>query len=175
MEKISFDCLFTDYYVYIYRIILYKIGNSYDAEDLTSNVFLKAYNAFDRYDPTKASAKTWLYVIAQNVLKNYYRDRKVNASVEEYSNTLSETDRDITYEAVLLQESRDILAKALNALSDRERLIIIHKYFNDKSSEEIAQELKISSGNVRIIVSRALKKLKDIFKKEGYDRVRWYE
>ena len=67
-------------------------------------------------------------------------------------------------QAALLQEFRDILADAFEYLSEKQRRVIILKYFYNKKSNEIAVTLNTTAGNVRIISKRALERLSDFFK-----------
>ena len=72
---------------------------------------------------------------------------------------------DISIEkAVLLEEQRALLAKAIKTLPERQQAIVIYKYFYNKSAQEIADKLGISAGNVRVLLNRALDKLEEYFK-----------
>jgi DNA-directed RNA polymerase specialized sigma24 family protein len=53
-----------------------RIGVTEDAKDLTGEVFLAGFKSYEKYDSTKSSLASWLYVITNNRLKNYYRDKK---------------------------------------------------------------------------------------------------
>ena len=59
----------------IYTYIYYRTGNVYDAEDLTTNVFIRAMNSLPRYQDRGLPFSSWLYRIAHNLISNWYRDK----------------------------------------------------------------------------------------------------
>lgn len=125
---------------------------------MTGDIFFRAFQNYENYDCEKASVKTWLFKITENRLKNYYRDRKNTVDIDDEDRLLTSMD-DIMFEAAMLQECRNVLADALNALPEKYRKTIILKFFYDRTTEEIANILNTTVGNVRIISMRALKKL----------------
>lgn len=84
------------------------------------------------------------------------RDKKTNDDIEEID---LPGDSDIE-QAYYLQELRDAIADALLTLSERQRTIVILNYFQGKNSSEIAGMLGMSAANVRMELSRALRKLR---------------
>lgn len=71
-----FERIYYDYRDKIYEFIFYRVKNKEVAEDLTSDVFVSVYKNLHRYDENKSFITTWLYAIAYNRLKNYYKSRK---------------------------------------------------------------------------------------------------
>ncbi len=153
---------------YIYR----KILNWDDAEDIAQDVFMSCCRYIDRYNEEKCSLSAWMYVIANNRLKNYYRDKKVHLDIDQYSELLPDKDMDLERQAVYLQMCRDMAADALAGLSERSRQVVILTYFKQHSSKEISAELGISPGNVRVILNRALNKMQKIL---DNDQRKWKE
>ena len=76
MEE-AFEEVYNRYYLSVYLYLFKRIRHQQDAEDLANDVFLACYKNFGSYDPAKASMITWIFVIASNRLKNYYRDGAV--------------------------------------------------------------------------------------------------
>lgn len=149
--------LYKDYAGKIKGYFYSQTSDSYLAEDLCSDVFLKVYEKIDTFDDSKASVSTWIYTIARNTLIDYYRTRKVHEEVpEEYRD-----DSDVE-EEVLNNESLEELAKALEKLDERERDIIVFRYYCGDSLKEIAEKLKISYAYVKILHNKALQELKNI-------------
>jgi len=72
-------------------------------------------------------------------------------------------------QAVELEDYRNMLADAIAELPEKYQLIIILKYFGEKHSDDIAKIVGMSSVNVRVTLSRALKKINDYFVKHGWD------
>lgn len=165
----DFEKYYCKYYSQVYGYILKKILSEQTAEDLTMDVFYSVWSKFDSFDKDKASFQTWLYVIVNNKLKNYYRDRKEFAELEE-SFVSDDNPADEVTESIRLQYLRDQLYIALTELSEVQRQIIIFKYFNDMNATEIAYQMGLSPGNVRIHLKRALDKIRDYFNKNN---IRW--
>ena len=65
--------LYTDYYRKVRSFIASKVNSYQDAEDLTSDVFVKVYKKLDTFDPKKANVSTWIYTIARNTVIDFYR------------------------------------------------------------------------------------------------------
>lgn len=59
------------------------IENAHDAEDLTEEAFVYCYRRYADYDPGKSALSTWLYLVVNSRIKNYYRDRKEAVDLEE--------------------------------------------------------------------------------------------
>lgn len=162
IKNCEFEEYYKTYYSQIYRYILKKISNPSDAEDITMETFASCYKNFESFDSKKASFSTWIYVIANNKLKNYYRDQKFSEELDE--NIISQFNfEDDILTATYISEMRKELAVALNQLPEIQKTIVIHKFFNNKTANDIALIVGLSPGNVRVQLSRALKKLKEYF------------
>ncbi len=167
IEKLEFADVFAKYYPRIYAYILKRINNVHEAEDLANEVFYACLKSYANFDPAKASLATWLYAVTNNRLKNYYRDRKNIISINDEENPVELISDDDISNAIYLTEIRKSLYDALCILTEREQSIVILKYFKDYSAQETAQALQISSGNVRVILSRSLVKMRDYFAKNN--------
>lgn len=157
-EKMEFKEFYQQNYP---KAVLYtskKIGNYSDAEDLVCDVFAYCYEHYAHYDPGKASESTWLYVILNSRIKNYYRDRKELIDLSQMKGLSSETD--YIQEACELGEMREMLAKALEMLSERARQVVIMRYFYGYSTAETAKRLGLTESNARVILTRAIKEMK---------------
>ena len=131
-----------------------------DAEDLCQDIFLNCYRYRENFDPEKCEERAWLYVIARNRLKNYYRDKKPAASLDDIEYEMT-NGMDETSQAVFLMEVREEIAQALKKLDERSRSVIVLRFFEDKSHKEVAELLDMKEGNVRMVQKRALQKIKD--------------
>ena len=157
-EEALFQEIYEEYYEKVVSYIRARVGDNYTAEDIASDVFFKCYNNIDRYDPSKAAVSTWVFTITNNTLKNYYRDRKPHASIDEMEGF------DVPYEddfdeAIRLEEIRKYLDEALASLDETKRRIIDMRYYDEMKTADIAEELGLSNSNVRVILTRTLKQL----------------
>lgn len=164
----QFEDVYEEYYPKVFRYIHRKISMYHEAEDLTQEVFTACYRNFDKFDPEKASVGTWVYVIMNNRLKNYYRGRKDVVSLDDDENFFEPEGDDFVEKSVLLEEQMEILMKALAELSERERQIVVNIYFNKKTSSETAELLHMTAGNVRVVLNRTLAKIRTYFESQGY-------
>ncbi len=164
----TFEEIYNTYYTKVFRYILKHTDTREDAEDIASRVFMSCYRNFDTYDPGKSSESTWLFVITRNALKNYYRDKKPETSIEssDFAEPASENDFNKALEYV---EIRKILAAALQELDPEKRKIVILRYFGNKSHREISAITGVSEVNVRVIINRSLKKLRKNFEENNVE------
>lgn len=157
-----FEKTYKEQYLHMLYYVQNKINNIHDAEDIVCDAFTYCYKHLSDYDSSKASMVTWLYLIINSRIKNYYRDRKDYVELGELENSLYS--EDVCLEnAVLLEEQCKIIKKAIKSLPERQQQIVILKYFQNKSSPEIASILQISPGNVRVLLMRALQKLEQYY------------
>lgn len=156
---LTYDEVYKKYYSQILAYFKKHISSEADAEDLTSEVFMYCYRNFDKYDSKKASVSTWIYLVAKSRFCNYLRDRKVNDNIDDYDNLVGGSADDMD-KALYLEETRKQLDSALKALTERQRTIVVLRYFQDKSAEEIAKVLGTNANNVRVQLHKALESMK---------------
>lgn len=160
--KPEYEEVYQAHYSKVLQYVYRKIGNFSEAEDLTSEVFLYAYKQYDQYDPSKSSIHTWLYLIVNSRLKNYYRDSKISVDLESIAGTLEDETVDLE-KCVYLEEVSRQLHKAIAQLPERQRKIVQMRYFEERSCGEIATVMNMTSGSVRVQLSRALDKLESLY------------
>lgn len=147
--------IYRTYHNKVFGYIFSKINSVQDAEDITADVFIKVYEKLDRFDKSKASLSTWIYTIARNTLTDYFRTRRVFEKIPE---TLP--GRSSVEEEVCSEEMLETLAKALEALDEREWDIIILRFYSGKTLKEIAAQMGISYAYVKVLQNKAFDKLK---------------
>jgi len=153
--------LYYEYYAKVNRYIRNKINNPADAEDLTQESFEYCYRTYGAFDPEKSSISTWLFLIVNSRVKNYYRDKKSNEDIDEYSNLLPAESSDLD-RAIYLEELKRAVISAINKLPEKQQRVVVLKFFLDKSHQEISRELEISETNSRVMLTRALKNIKEL-------------
>jgi RNA polymerase sigma-70 factor (ECF subfamily) len=125
---------------------------------LVSDIFLKAFNAFDRYDES-VSRSAWVYRIAHNHLANYYRDRKETVDLDDIV-PVAVGERG--EETMLRREGEMLVERALASLAAEERKLVTMKYLEGYSYEDMAPILEKSADALKVATHRAMKKLKTI-------------
>jgi RNA polymerase sigma-70 factor (ECF subfamily) len=155
----------------IYNLCRRMLGNTHDAEDAAQDVFLKAYQNLDKFEP-EASLHTWLYRIAVNTCIDYKR-RPFFDSLFKSSRAGDEFVEDRPVDSPSperLYESKQIrkaIQLALGRVSQKLRIVIILKEVENLSYEEISEVLDVSIGTVKSRISRAREELKALLKKFG--------
>jgi RNA polymerase sigma-70 factor (ECF subfamily) len=163
-EQSSFAHVYNQHVWRVYGFLAYRLGNRDTAEDLTQATFERALRAWSRFDPRRASESTWLLAIARNLLIDHYRRDRSNLSdpLEEHlAPTVPGPEEHIA--------SAELLT-ALTQLSDRDREVLALRYGGDMTGPEIAQLLDLSLANVQQILSRSVRKLRQLLDEAGYDR-----
>lgn len=159
--KPPFEEIYDRYYFDVLRYLIRHMNNRQDAEDLAGDVFLYCYSHYDNYDPAKSSVATWLYLVVNSRLKNYYRDRRETVDISELEPFLAAEEDDMG-KAVYLQQLRGALAAAIQQLPERQQQVVILRYFQEKSYAEIADALGTSENNARVMMTRALTRLESL-------------
>ncbi|MDD4080136.1 MAG: sigma-70 family RNA polymerase sigma factor [Eubacteriales bacterium] len=168
-EPVTMDHIFGEYQSKVSRYIRSRINNHHDAEDLASDVFLKVETALDSYNSAKGSLSTWIYAITSNAVRDYYRRAKPVIPLEEQEN-LQDGDEAVD-DKVIGREQLAELAQALDSLSQRERDILILRFYEGLSPGVIAQKMNISYSNEGFIQSTALKKLRKLLDNKMEEQV----
>lgn len=155
-----FDDLYTVYAEKIYRFIYYKTFHRETAEDLTSDVFMKAMERINQYDDAKGMFSAWLYRIARNTVIDHYRTRKPTEDIEDGWSFSSSTDIERDVEADVALEK---VQAALQTLKPEQREVVIMRLWDGLSHQEIAEILGMTESNAKQIFSRTVRKLREDF------------
>lgn len=152
---------------YVYGFHAYRTGFREVAEDLTQTTFERALAAWDRFDSNRASPRTWLLAIANNLLADHYR-RSEHRLNRRFSDTELEGDafQDPTSRDSDLEISAG-LANALGELDERSRRLIALRFGADLTGPEIAEMTELSLANVQQILSRAIRQLRELLDPEA--------
>jgi RNA polymerase sigma-70 factor (ECF subfamily) len=153
----SFAALYTCYLDSIYRYIFYRNGDTEDAEDLTEQVFLKAWEALPNYKPVGSSFINWLYRIAHNIVVDHHRRSKLIQfeGLREDAFMMGQS-HETTLDIVISKEEAEALAAGIAKLPEEYQQIIILRFIEGFGHAEIAQIVDKSEVACRGIQHRAL-------------------
>lgn len=155
----DFEEVYRSYFRPLYAFVAYRVGDRQAAEDVTSQVFEKALNAYHKYDPERAAVSTWLFTIARNAVSDHFRNRSRQGHAELNERTaaspLGNPQADLE-----ARERQQELSAALAGLEAREQEMLALKFGAALTNREIAGLLDISESNAGTILYRSLGKLK---------------
>ncbi len=159
----------------IHQTILKMVHNRDDADDLTLEAFSKAFRKLSSYSPTYAFS-TWLFRIAINNCIDHIRKKRLQTmSIDEtfepdgdtqYSDYLKAGGRN-PEEQIIYEQRKEIARVVVNQLSEKYRLMIQLRFFEELSYDEIAKELDIPLGTVKAQLFRAKEMLYEMLQKPG--------
>jgi len=137
-----------------------------DAQGIVQDVFIKAYENIASYNP-EMSFNAWIYRICHNTCINVWKKDKRNStehSLEVDEKLLAELQSDIEspLQFAELAEMSDMFESALGQLSEKHRSILLLRFYEEMSYEEIADILQIPPGTVATNINRAKKKLQTL-------------
>ena len=160
-ETEAFGKLYDTYFSKIYRFILLKVTKRVDAEDLTHQVFLSAWQNIRSYRFQGNPFSSWLYRIAHNAVIDFYRTQKPHIDIELVSEDsiahIPDLEQELDRGAELIH-----VRHALTQLKPEEQTALIMKFVDELSNKEIAEALHKTEGAVRVMHHRALKQLRKI-------------
>lgn len=153
--------LYTLYFPRVYRYILARTGNSYDAEDLTEEVFMKVLEAIERFEWREAPFSAWLFRIAHNAVISQRRKdgaRGRSAPLTEGLALDSQGPDELVENRLAL---RDIM-NAAQKLPEAQRQVIALRFGAGLSVAETARAMNKGEGNVKVIQHKAIAKLREM-------------
>ena len=166
-NRIAFEQLIGCYQGDIHRMIYYRVRDRMDAEDLTQDVFIRAYRSISRIrEPGKF--RSWLFTIAVNRVNDYLRKKKVRSifksSDEDTSIQPAATDGQDPPEAleqILKEDFWRHIGRIAKKLSKMEREVFMLRFLDNLNIDEIARILKKSDSTVKTHLYRALAKFRN--------------
>ncbi len=153
----AFAQIYDAYVERVYRYIYFRVTDDATAEDLTSQVFLKAWENLDRYRGGASPYLAWLYTIARNLVIDHYRTSRENLPLDHAVHLKSDTPSpdDEVQGRFELQAMRD----ALQSLTDEQQQVLILRFIAGLSTEDVAGIMEKREGAIRALQMRALQAL----------------
>lgn len=158
-EASAFGHLYDHYQPRIYRFVFIKVGQREEAEDLTHQAFLNAWQNIQNYEHRGFPFSSWLYQIARNQVIDYYRTSRSNLSIDDADpenfvgpeNTQSAAEQKFELAEIRL---------ALIQLKPDYQDVIVLRFVEELSLKETAEALERSEGAVKLLQHRALQELR---------------
>ena len=159
----DFEAWYHSHRPVVYRYVRFRVETREAAEDVTSDVFMKALRSLDRYNANLASPRTWLLRIARNAVTDHLRALRRKGSLHVSLDRVPDLVADIPSqdERVIRQERIQTLLNGNQTLRRADQEILSLRYGAGLGNGEIAESLGISHNAVAVRLHRALKRLKD--------------
>jgi RNA polymerase sigma-70 factor (ECF subfamily) len=155
-QSISFDSIYQDYFDNVFHYIYNRTGNSEDAEDITSQIFLSILERLPKYKDNGHLA-AWVFTIARHKLIDHYRKNKKLTKFDENNFTISD---EKMIQTVIHKEHVNALNKVLNNLSANEKELIRLRILGELKFSDIARILKRSESSVKKAYYRLIQRIK---------------
>ncbi len=151
----------------LWRFVRSRVPDPYAAEDLTAEVFARAWKGWGRFDPGRGSAAAWLFGIAHNVVADWWRHRPAEVAMEAPDEP--DPDRDPLRtpaphpeQRPLRREATTRVAAAVASLSERDRDALALRYGGGLAVADVAAVLGVSLSAAKMTLSRALERLRAV-------------
>jgi RNA polymerase sigma-70 factor (ECF subfamily) len=154
----AFGQLYDAYMERIYRFVYFRVEDQQTAEDITSQVFLKAWSNLDRFQFSRTPYLAWLYTIAHNAVIDHYRTRKVTTALDDVQLSQPDHSELVENEIDLTAEMKSVKT-ALQSLTDDQQKVLTLKFIEGMSNNEIARHLGKREGAIRALQMRGLQAL----------------
>ena len=155
----------------IYRFVYFKVGSKEEANDISSMVFLNTWNHIQNNSlEDSKTLRALLYKIARTTIIDHYREtgNKISVSLDDEENKIDVADEaEDPQERIDQAANLELIKSKLPLLKEEYREVIIMKFINDLTLEEIADITGKKKGNIRVLLHRALGALKELV---GEDR-----
>jgi RNA polymerase sigma-70 factor (ECF subfamily) len=162
-EASAFGLLYDKYQPQIYRFVYLKVSHREEAEDLTHQIFLKAWQNMSDFNFRGFPFSSWLYRSARNQVIDYYRTKKSNIPLEDIVEIRIEDSRcSDNFEANLEIEK---IKKTISRLNPGQQDVVILRFVEDFSVRETAEALNKSEIAVKLLQYRAIRNLKKLLDK----------
>ncbi|MCR5733097.1 MAG: RNA polymerase sigma factor [Lachnospiraceae bacterium] len=165
-DKQGLKDIYDAYIDYIYRIVYGVVGSKEDAEDITSEFFIKLWQTAGKYK-SGSGHKAYLATIARNMaidhIRKYKKEVLESLRIDDEEGTLTEPVSDDDTEKTVIEDLA--VKEAISKLNPAEQQVINMKILSEMTFAEIAQSLKIPMGTVTWRYREAIKKLR----RYGYD------
>ncbi len=166
-----FGELFDRYYSPILNYVVRRVGDVALAEDLTSEVFIKAHSKLWQFQWRGISFSAWLYRIATNEIRSHFRSKKSTLSLDRLFETAGfDVADDLNLQEELLQAESELerhqdflqVQAQMCSLPFKYQEVISLRFFEEKSLAEIAEILGKPEGTIKSLLSRGIQKLRDL-------------
>jgi RNA polymerase sigma-70 factor, ECF subfamily len=162
----AFGELYDRFVERVYRYLYFRTGSHPEAEDLTEQVFLKAWEAIGRYRWQGRPFLAWLYRLAHNTHIDHVRSQRPTTSLTNDQRPLELASTSASAELGRALDA-EVIAGALAQLTPEQQQVIVMKFIDGLDNEQIAQCMDKREGAIRALQMRALMSMRRVLERQG--------
>lgn len=166
-SRAAFSQLYDATHLNVYRYTLGLTGNGPDAEDVTAEAFLKAWNNRHTFHGDQEAALAWLFTIAKRLVIDRSRKRKRRPQAVHIDDLMLAAPQPGPEQATISQEQQRILWGLLDELPDQQREMLVLRYMLGWQVKQIADHLEMNANTVSVTLRRCLQRLHANWPLEG--------
>lgn len=178
--SLSFEQIYNQFHSDVFKFIKYKIKIVADSEELTNDVFVKAFTHLSGFNPELSQIKTWIFNIVKNTIIDYYRTRSSQKGIARRNSFTTDTftkddeeyffqipDKGVKADSLhdLSIVGRNTMA-AINGLKGNAKNVAIEHFVNELDYNEISVKLSLPLGTVKGTLNRVRERLQNELQKE---------
>lgn len=152
----------------IYRYVYFRVTHDQTAEDITSQVFLKAWENLGRYKQGRTPFLGWLYTMARNAVIDHYRTRKAIVALEDAVVFQEDPSQTISEGIDRASEVRALRA-AIQGLTEDQQQVLTLKFITGMNTSQVARQMGKGPGAIRALQMRALQALAKRLEKREFE------
>ncbi len=158
----GFGKLYDYYFPKVYAFVASRVGDRHDAEDLTSEIFMKVLENIHGFEWRGIPFAGWLFKIARNTLNTYYAHHSKTSTkdIDEVYGLSEDEEKSSPHKKAAKNELAEKVRDVMSDLPEREMTVIQLKFFGQLNNREIVHATGLSESNVAIILYRTLRKIK---------------
>ena len=158
----GFGRLYDFYFTKVYAFVASRVRDRGDAEDLTSEIFMKVLEHIHSFEWRGIPFGGWLFKIARNCLNSYYSTHNKSATkdIDEVHGLAEDEEKSSPHKKAARNELAEKVREVMRELPEREMTVVHLKFFGQLNNREIMHATGLTESNVGIILFRTLKKIK---------------
>ncbi len=158
----AFAELYDMYFKQIYRYIYFKVPTKEKAEDLSSEAFLKCWEYINKHNNIVKSFQAFIYQVSKNLIADFYKKNKELPLEYAESTAIEDHSLEKKIENISDWQVLESSLRKLGQINQKWQEVLVLRYVEDLSTKEIAKVMNESGANVRVLLHRALEKLKEL-------------
>ena len=146
----------------LYGWALRRFGDPRDAEEAVAETLVKAWRAYEQYDPGKGAERAWLFGILRNTAADHYRASRRHLRV------VDEGEMDEPAESGIDEfVESSVIHEAILELSDQHRQVIVQAFYEGRTVSQIADRIEVPEGTVKSRLFYGMRRLRASLEERG--------